>query len=106
MYNIRIGDANDIPSLINIWRRSVVESHGFLTSADIDALEPEARAGLAALELWVAEDAGQAAGFMAMNGDMIEVLFIDPDHRGKSWGAASLSTPKQSGARAPSCGLT
>ncbi|MDR1166813.1 MAG: hypothetical protein LBO66_13265 [Deltaproteobacteria bacterium] len=62
MYNIRVGDASDISSLINIWRRSVVESRGFLASAEIDALEPEERAALAALELWVAEDAGQAAG--------------------------------------------
>lgn len=90
MYCIRIGDANDIPSLTIIWRRSVIMSHEFLTSADIDALEPEVRTGLATLELWVAEDAGQAVGFMAMNGDIIEALFIDQDHRGKKVGSSFI----------------
>lgn len=86
MYHIRIGGSKDIPSLSIIWRCSVEATHDFLSQADIDAMEPEA-AGLAAVELlWVAEYASQPVGFMAMNGDMIEALFIHPEHRGKNLG--------------------
>lgn len=83
---IREGLPGDVGQLVVIWRRSVKATHKFLTAADITMLEPEVRAGLGQLEVWVAEMDGVLAGFMAMNGNMIEALFIDPAHMGKRLG--------------------
>lgn len=88
---IRPGTTHDLPALTAIWRRSVEATHEFLTPSDIDILEPEARQGLAVLELWVAEVDGIAAGFLAMQGNTMEALFIDPEHTGKKLGTEFIA---------------
>lgn len=95
MPTIRKGSTIDIPVLLDIWRRSVKLSHKFLTPDDITSLEPEARQGLGVMELWVAEVEGIPAGFMAMNANMIEALFIDPDHIGRKLGSSLIDHAKK-----------
>lgn len=85
--SIRPGGAADIPAVVEIWRRSVTVTHHFLSALDIIMLEPEVRSGMGAVELWIAREGDKPVGFMAMNGDMIEALFIDPDHAGKGLGS-------------------
>lgn len=87
---IRKGLPADVPELVPLWRRSVEATHAFLTAADIDALEPEVRTCLGEMELWIAEVDGAAAGFMAMRGNMIEALFIDPAHTGRRLGTGLI----------------
>lgn len=86
MTTLREGKAEDIPALVTIWRRSVEATHRFLTSADVDALQLQVADVLATLELWVVEVDGMPAGFLAMQQNMIEALFIDPAHTGKRLG--------------------
>lgn len=90
MAAIRPGVALDIPALMNIWRRSVEATHTFLSPTDVDALEPEGQTALGMLKVWVATVNDTPAGFMAMNGHMIEALFIDPDHMGKKLGTSLI----------------
>lgn len=87
---VRKGLPNDIDQLIIIWHRSVEATHKFLTAADIAMLEPEVQAGLRQREVWVAEVDGVLAGFMAMNDNMIEALFIDPTYMGRKLGTGFI----------------
>lgn len=88
--SIRPGAATDIQAIADIWRRSVTATHRFLSPRDIDMLEPEVRTGIVRLELWIVQEEGKPVGFMAMNGDMIEALFIDPDYAGKGLGSRCI----------------
>lgn len=42
-------------------------------------------------DVWVAELDGQAAGFLAIAGDFIDQLYIDPDHQRKGIGRALIA---------------
>jgi putative acetyltransferase len=80
---IRRATSDDYETLIELWRRSVTATHGFLTEADIELLLPDVRAGLlsADLELWVSCLKGAGiVGFMGLSGGRLEALFLDPLH--------------------------
>lgn len=91
---IRRGSAADTPALTAIWRRSVEATHAFLSRDDIDDLRPQVEAALGLLDVWVAEAAGGPAGFMAMDGNMIEALFIDPPSMGMRLGTMFIDHAK------------
>lgn len=80
----------DIPGLLDLWERSVVKTHHFLTPVDIAALKPEVEQALLALAVWVVELNGKPAGFAGLNGDKVEALFIDPDAMGAGLGTRLL----------------
>jgi putative acetyltransferase len=90
--NIRSGQCSEIPVLVEIWLRSVRATHGFLSERDIAALEPLVREQvLPKLEVWVLCDETDAPiGFMALNGNSVEGLFIDPPHIGAGGGRLLL----------------
>jgi putative acetyltransferase len=88
--NIRSALSPDIPALVEIWLRSVRATHGFLSEQDIAALEPLVREQvLPKLEVWVLESEAPI-GFMALNGNSLEALFIDPAHIGAGGGRLLL----------------
>ncbi|HAC68678.1 MAG TPA: acetyltransferase [Pseudomonas sp.] len=82
----------DHPQLLNIWLRSVRATHHFLQESDIEALLPQLRdIYLPAVELWVTVDAEDCPlGFIGLNENHVEMLFIEPDLRGKGIGRALL----------------
>jgi len=45
--------------------------------------------------VWVAEQGGQVAGFMAMRGDFIDQLFVDPGFQRRGIGLAFLDRARQ-----------
>jgi putative acetyltransferase len=83
----------DRDELVEIWLRSVRETHAFLTENDIHALLPLVRQELRGedLELWVltSED-GTSIGFMGLSIAKVEALFLDPDHRRRGGGRMLL----------------
>lgn len=89
---IRQATNADHPQLLNIWLRSVRATHNFLQESDIEALLPQLRnIYLPAVELWVAVDAEDCPlGFIGLNENHVEMLFIEPDLRGKGIGRALL----------------
>ena len=95
MITIRQATVADISGLVNIWRRSVTATHTFLTPNDIDSLVPEAYQGLSVMEVWVAEVDGGPAGFMALQGNMIEALFIDPTYMGRKLGTRLIEHARE-----------
>lgn len=89
---IRQATNADHPQLLNIWLRSVRATHHFLQESDIEALLPQLRdIYLPAVELWVTVDAEDCPlGFIGLNENHVEMLFIEPDLRGKGIGCALL----------------
>ncbi|MDH0729778.1 acetyltransferase [Pseudomonas sichuanensis] len=95
---IRQATHADHPQLLNIWLRSVRATHQFLQASDIEALLPQLRdVYLPAVELWVAVNAEDCPlGFIGLNENHVEMLFIEPDLRGKGIGRALLEHARSS----------
>ncbi|MDU9405474.1 acetyltransferase [Pseudomonas sp. zfem004] len=95
---IRQASHADHPQLLNIWLRSVRATHHFLQPSDIEALLPQLRdVYLPAVELWVAVNAEDCPlGFIGLNENHVEMLFIEPDLRGKGIGRALLEHARSS----------
>ena len=87
---IRAGTPADVPRALEIWRAAVDATHGFLSAADrteIDTLVAEQF--LPHVPLWLAvDDADRAQGFLVMDGEMIDALFVDPAVHGRGIGTA------------------
>lgn len=85
---IRSGTPADVPRALQIWRDAVDATHGFLTAQDrveIDRLVAEDF--LPHVELWLAVDAAdRPLGFLVMDGEMIDALFVDPAQHGQGVG--------------------
>ncbi|MGE7957768.1 acetyltransferase [Pseudomonas sp. NPDC089530] len=83
--------ADDAP-LAALWERSVRATHDFLAEDDIQLLFPLVRdAYLPSLEVWLLELAdGTPTGFIGNAGDKVEMLFIEPAHRGQGIGRQLL----------------
>lgn len=76
-----------IDQLVRIWRKSVVASHTFLTSNDINEIEKFVPMALENINtLLIVEEQGKPVGFAGAEGSKLEMLFIDPDLRGKGIG--------------------
>lgn len=88
----------DHPQLLNIWLRSVRATHHFLQESDIEALLLKLRDNyLPAVELWGAVDAEECPlGFIGLNENHVEMLFIEPDLRGKGIGRTLLDHARSS----------
>lgn len=69
-----------VNTLARLWEASVRRSHHFLTEADIRRLPPFVKSGLGHIErLFVAYVQNEPAGFIGLEKNKIEMLFIAPD---------------------------
>jgi len=93
MARIRLGTEADVPRALAIWRAAVDATHGFLSPehrAEIDAVVAEQF--LPHAPLWLVEDeTGAVQGFLALDGDMIDALFVDPAAHGRGFGSALVA---------------
>ena len=89
---IRRGTPEDVPRALEIWRAAVDATHGFLAPqdrAEID--EMVATTFLPNAEMWVAADEQETVtGFLVMDGEMIDALFVDPALHGQGYGTLLL----------------
>lgn len=77
----------DFPMLIDIWERSVIATHDFLPKEEVNNLRPlilNEYFHHVLLHKYVKN--GQIIGFIGTSSDNIEMLFIDPEFRGKKVG--------------------
>ena len=90
---VRAGTKADVARALEIWRAAVDVTHGFLTPedrAEIDRMVADEF--LPNVDLWLADDAhGRAVGFLVMDGEMIDALFVDPAAHGQGFGTALLA---------------
>ena len=78
--------------LLGVWERSVRATHLFLSDGEVRSIrEYVPQALLGAAHLLVAKDeAGAPAAFMGVEDGTLEMLFIDPEERGKGLGRRLL----------------
>ncbi|KAB1639912.1 GNAT family N-acetyltransferase [Pseudoclavibacter terrae] len=89
--SIRRAVPADVQDLLGIWRRSVEATHAFLSAADVDAIALDVESYLPRMsDLRVAERGGRLVGFVALEGDVIEMLFVDADAQGTGVGSTLL----------------
>ncbi len=90
---------DDYLTLQVFWERSVRATHEFLDETSIseikEALIPEYFPNV---DLYAVSDNDFLVGFIGLHEDMIEMLFIDSDIRGKGYGSMLLEFAKQKGA--------
>lgn len=74
--------------LLAVWERSVRATHAFLSQEEILRIRQYVPEALARVPLLVtAETApGRPAAFMGLEGRSLEMLFVDPDFRGRGVG--------------------
>lgn len=89
---VRKGTPADVPRALEIWRAAVDKTHGFLSPEDKVEIDAFVVAFLSQAELWLVDDTeGHAVGFLVMDGDMIDALFVDPAVHGQGYGSALLA---------------
>ena len=82
-----------IRRLTAVWEASVRATHDFLSDAEIERIRGYVPQALGGVEhLVVAEQAdGVPVGFMGVEGDRLEMLFLAPDARGAGLGRKMLA---------------
>lgn len=82
-----------VEELTSVWRASVEATHDFLGAQDIERIAqyvPEAIRTVPSL-VTAFDDDGRALGFAGAGDGKLEMLFIEPAHRGKGVGAMLLN---------------
>ncbi len=76
-----------IRSLTEVWERSVRASHDFLREEDLSALTPFVKEGLKQIRtLIIAKEKERYIGFMGIQDQKIEMLFLSPAYFGQGIG--------------------
>ena len=79
----------DTDALVAIWKAASALAHPFLSEDFVDQEATNLRTQhFPNAETWVIEDEGVPAGFIAMIGDEIGGLFLDPSLHGRGLGRA------------------
>ena len=83
----------DFPSMVEVWEASVRETHHFITEENIQFFKPLVRDALPHMPTLACarDDAGQVVGFIGVDGEKIEMLFIHPRWRGQGIGRRLVS---------------
>ena len=81
-----------VQQLVEVWQRSVQATHLFLSASEIAAIRTYVPQALCGVEhLIVAQDeSGTPVGFMGVQENRLEMLFLDPEARGQGLGARLL----------------
>jgi len=89
---VRRGTPADVSRALEIWRDAVDATHRFLTPEDRAEIDRMVAAWLPTIELWMTDDGhGRTVGFLVMDGEMIDALFVDPAVHGRGHGTALLN---------------
>ncbi len=71
-----------VSSLTELWEESVRASHHFLSDKDVKNLIPTVREAIAGIETLIVVYNDKPIGFIGIESDKIEMLFILPDYFG------------------------
>ena len=79
-----------IGQLLEVWERSVRATHLFLSADEVAEIKPYVPQALREIpHLMVAwREDGAPAGFMGVDGQQLEMLFLAPEERGRGLGRA------------------
>ena len=80
-----------VQSLLEVWESSVRATHGFLKEGEVEYLRPFVEQGIREVPLlFCVEENEMPAGFLGMEGDSIEMLFVHADFRGRGIGSTLM----------------
>ena len=80
---------DDTDALVSVWREANLLAHPFLSKAFVAQVAEDMRnIYLPKAETWVVEDNRIPVGFIALAGDEIGGLFLEPSFHGKGFGTA------------------
>jgi len=88
--SIRRGTTADVERAFEIWRDAVDATHGFLTPADRVEIDAMVAGWLPTVALWIIEENSRPVGFLVMDGNLIDALFVDPAVHGRGYGTSLL----------------
>ncbi|WP_430597648.1 GNAT family N-acetyltransferase [Enterococcus sp. AZ177] len=77
---------NEYNQLVEIWERSVKQTHDFLDIKDFKTIRKELPTYLPHLDVCVWTEGDKIIGFSGVDGNKLEMLFLDPLHIGKGYG--------------------
>jgi len=82
----RKATTNDYDIILNLWEKSVIATHDFLSFDDKQEIQREIPLYLPHLDvrLWYFESS--LIGFSGLNQNHLEMLFLDPNEIGKGYG--------------------
>jgi putative acetyltransferase len=96
MIRIRTSTSADGQRVMDIWRSAVDATHDFLAPQDRQDIEREVAAFLPTISVWLAvDDNDRSMGFMLINDNHLDALFIDAADRGKGVGRALVEHAMQ-----------
>lgn len=86
--NVDLIKTEEFPQVVEVWEASVRATHNFLTEQDIEFFKPLVQSGLLHMpELACMRDGKEhIIGFIGVEDEKIEMLFIHPSWRGKGIG--------------------
>ena len=84
---------DDYARVTEVWEASVRATHEFVTEADIAVIRPLVRDGLPQVPhlLCARERSGQVVGFIGVENEKVEMLFVHPAWRGQGIGRRLLT---------------
>ena len=88
-----------LKGLLAVWESSVRATHDFLKEGDVEYLRPYVEQGLQEVPLlFCLEESGKHVGFLGMEGDSIEMLFVAAEFRSLGIGSALMREALSRGA--------
>lgn len=86
---IRPYQAGDTDAVIAAWQKANALAHPFLSQAFVEKVRQDLRGiYLPNAETWVLEEASAVTGFIALFGNEIGGLFLEPSRHGRGYGKA------------------
>jgi putative acetyltransferase len=93
---IRHYTEHDLAGLMSAWENASAIAHPFLTSKFQDKVRHDIpRLYLPNADTWVAEVNGVVVGFIALLGNEVGALFIEPGFQGQGFGKALMDKAQQ-----------
>lgn len=71
---------SDYSPLIDIWERSVVATHNFLSKDDYEFIHSKLPEYFSNVDIYVYSKDNKIVAFMGVSGNKMEMLFCDPDY--------------------------
>lgn len=93
---IRAYAATDLEDLLDVWYRASLLAHSFLDEAFFDGERLAiAEQWLPMAETTVYEADGRVVGFVALIGNEVGAIFVDPDHQSRGIGRALMDHARE-----------
>lgn len=91
---IRRMESGDLDAVSEIWLSSNLEAHDFIPAEYWRGHFESVRAALGGAEVYVYTDEGGVRGFIGLDGEYIEGIFVAPDARSRGIGKQLLDCAK------------